>query len=95
MSGSLAFNSLAAAALALGGPAAAKPCSGSAGISLEELLPRVRTALALPGTDQVAIDHGGRCIGVQVRTQGTARLVELLLRGIEVPHEAASCASWK
>jgi hypothetical protein len=88
MSGSLAFASLAAAALALGGAAAAKPCSGSDGVSLEELLPRVRTALALPGTDQVAIDQGGRCIGVQVRTPGTARLVKLLLRGIDVPREA-------
>lgn len=84
MSGSLALTSLAAV-LALGGSTAAKPCSGSAGVSLEELLPRVRSALALPGTDQVAIDPAGRCIGVQVRTRGTARLVKLLLRGIDVP----------
>ena len=85
MSGSLFLTSLAAAVLALDGAAAAKPCSGSVGVPLEELLPRVRTALALPGTDQVAIDQTGRCIGVQVRTRGTARLVKLLLRGVEVP----------
>lgn len=88
MSGSLALTSLAAAALAIGGATAAKPCSGTANLPLQELLPRVRTALALPGTDQVAIDPARRCIGVQVRTAGTARLVKLLLCGVEVPREA-------
>ena len=79
----------AAIALALTAPAFAKPCSGEAGgPALEELLPRVRTALDLPGTDQVAMDPTRRCIGVQVRTHGTARLVKLLLRGLEVPREA-------
>jgi hypothetical protein len=78
----------AAIALALTVSASAKPCSGRAGApALEELLPRVRTALDLPGTDQVAIDPARRCIGVQVRTQGTARLVKLLLRGLEVPRD--------
>jgi hypothetical protein len=89
MSGSLALTSLAAAVLALGPSTAAKPCSTPmGGPALEELLPRARTALALPGTDRVAIDPAMGCIGVQVRTQGTARLVKLLLRGMEVPREA-------
>jgi hypothetical protein len=88
---SLALSSAAAAtlALALSTPAAAKPCSGRIGApALEELLPRVSTALDLPGTDQVAIEPARRCIAVQVRTQGTARLVRLLLRGLQVPREA-------
>jgi hypothetical protein len=56
--------------------------------ALEELLPRVRIALDLAGTEQVGLDPAGRCIGVQVRTRGTARLVKLLLRGMDVPREA-------
>jgi hypothetical protein len=87
----LALPSAATAALALTLTAAtaAKPCSGEAGgPALEELLPRVRVALGLAGTEQVAIDPTRRCIGVQVRTTGTARLVKLLLRGLEVPREA-------
>lgn len=69
--------------------AAAKPCSGTASVQeLEELLPRASVALDLAGTDQVAIDSTGHCIGVQVRTYGTARLVKLILRGVEVPRQA-------
>jgi hypothetical protein len=84
----LALPSAAAAALALTTAASAKPCTGAAGApALEEMLPRVRVALALPGTDQVALDPTRGCIGVQVRTHGTARLVKLLLRGLEVPRE--------
>jgi hypothetical protein len=56
--------------------------------ALEALLPRASVALALAGTDQVAIDPTRHCIGVQVRTSGTARLVKLILRGVEVPREA-------
>lgn len=66
----------------------AKPCSGRAVPGLEEMLPRARAALDIPGTDQVALDSTGRCIGIQVRTRGTARLVKLLLRGVEIPREA-------
>ena len=67
----------------------AKPCDGLTALpALEELLPRARAALDIPGTDQVALDPAGRCIGIQVRTQGTARLVKLLLRGVKVPREA-------
>ena len=87
---SLVFPSAAVAALALAVTAApfAKPCSGETGTALEELLPRVRVALDLAGTDEVALDPSRRCIGVQVRSRGTARLVKLLLRGVDVPLEA-------
>jgi hypothetical protein len=86
---SLVLPSAAVAALALAVTAApSKPCSGEAGTALEELLPRVRVALDLAGTDEVALDPSRRCIGVQVRSRGTARLVKLLLRGVDVPLEA-------
>jgi hypothetical protein len=89
MSRSLALASAAIASLALTTPAHAKPCSGAASVQeLEELLPRASVALALAGTDEVAIDPNRHCIGVQVRTYGTARLVKLILRGMEVPREA-------
>lgn len=91
MTRSLALTSAAAAslALALTTAAVAKPCSGSATVQeLEDLLPRASVALALAGTDAVAIDPNGHCIGVQVRTYGTARLVKLILRSMEVPREA-------
>lgn len=79
----------AALALAATVPSSVKPCSGQAGTPmLEEMLPRARVALELPGTDQVGIDPASRCIAVQVRTPGTARLVKLLLRGLDVPREA-------
>jgi hypothetical protein len=69
--------------------AAAKPCSGTASVQeLEQLLPRASVALGLAGTELVAIDSSGHCIGVQVRTYGTARLVKLILRGVEVPRQA-------
>jgi hypothetical protein len=68
--------------------ALAKPCAGRTAVpALEEMLPRARVALDLPGTDQVAVDGASRCIGIQVRTKGTARLVKLTLRGVDVPRE--------
>ena len=88
---SLAVASAAAAALALTvtAPSDTKPCSGQTGMpALEDMLPRVSAALDLPGTDQVGIDPSSRCIAVQVRTSGTARLVKLLLRGLDVPRDA-------
>jgi hypothetical protein len=86
---SLALLSAAAASLALTTGAHAKPCSGAASAQeLEELLPRATVALGLAGTDEVAIDPTRRCIGVQVRTSGTARLVKLILRSMEVPRGA-------
>ncbi len=84
----IALASVALAALSLPAAASTKPCDGSSGASLEQLLPLARTALYLPGTESVAIDEANRCIGIQVRSRGTARLVKLLLRGVEVPRAA-------
>jgi hypothetical protein len=91
MSRSLPLASAAIASLALTSttPAHAKPCSGAASVQeLEELLPRASVALALAGTDEVAIDPNRHCIGIQVRTYGTARLVKLILRSLDVPRSA-------
>ena len=91
MLGSFALSSIAVSAFALTSALAplAKPCDGLTAVpALEEMLPRARAALDIPGTDQVALDPAGRCIGIQVRTQGTARLVKLLLRGVKIPREA-------
>ncbi|MBA3317574.1 MAG: hypothetical protein H0T50_05720 [Gemmatimonadales bacterium] len=88
---SLALSLLAISTFALtsGADGSAKPCNGRiAAPALEEMLPRARAALGLPGTTQVALDPTGRCIGIHVQTRGTARLVKLLLRGVEVPREA-------
>jgi hypothetical protein len=88
---SLTLSSAALAVLALTQTVGAtvKPCSVRTSTpALEELLPRVRTALGIAGTDQVALDPAAGCIGVQVRTRGTARLVKLLLRGLDVPVQA-------
>lgn len=89
---SLAFPTMAASICVLGTPldARAKPCTGRTAVpALEEMLPRARVALDLPGTDQVAVDGASRCIGIQVRSKGTARLVKLVLRGVDVPREDA------
>ena len=88
---SLALPSIALSAFVLtsGLDALAKPCHGLTAVpALEEMLPRARAALDIPGTDQVAVDPASRCISIQVRTRGTARLVKLLLRGVEIPREA-------
>ena len=88
MSRSLALLS-AAASLTLTAPAYAKPCSGAASVQeLEDMLPRASVALALAGTDEVSIDSSRRCIGVQVRSRGTARLVKLIFRSMDVPRDA-------
>lgn len=80
---------LYAVALASSESGVAKPCDGSVAVpGLEGMLPLARVALRIPGTDQVAVDATGRCIGIQVRTHGTARLVKLLLRGVNIPREA-------
>jgi hypothetical protein len=69
--------------------AVAKPCDGLvASPALEQMLPLARTALDLPGTAQVALDPARRCIGIEVRSPGTARLVKLILRGVAVPRSA-------
>jgi hypothetical protein len=88
---SFALTSAAVASLALTltTPVHAKPCSGAASVQeLEALLPRASVALGLAGTDEVAIDPNRHCIGIQVRTYGTARLVKLILRSMEFPREA-------
>jgi hypothetical protein len=88
---SLAVWSVAVVAFAItgGSDALLKPCfGGTAAPVLEEMLSRARAALDIAGTEQVALDPTGRCIGIQVRTPGTARLVQLLLRGVEIPREA-------
>jgi hypothetical protein len=88
----LAFPTIAASlvVLATAPDALAKPCTGRTAVpALEEMLPRARVALDLPGTDQVAVDGASRCIGIQVRSRGTARLVKLVLRGMNVPREDA------
>ena len=85
-----ALSSIAVSTLALTATvdAFAKPCGGLTALpALEEMLPRARVALDLPGTEQVALDSERRCIGIQVRTPGTARLVKLLLRGVQIPRE--------
>ena len=87
-----ALASIAVAGLALTAGldgATVKPCDGLTAVAaLEEMLPRARAALDIPGTDQVSLDAGRRCIGIQVRTTGTARLVKLLLRAVEIPRGA-------
>jgi hypothetical protein len=91
MLSSFALSSVAVSAFALTSAldTLAKPCSGLTSVpALEEMLPRARAALDIPGTEQVSLDPAGRCIGIQVRTPGTARLVKLLLRGVEIPREA-------
>ena len=72
-----------AAALALG--ATAKPCTAPLGVSAETLLAQAEVARKLAGTEAVALDASRGCIEIAVRTPGTARLVELLLRGMKVP----------
>jgi hypothetical protein len=85
----LSSSALSAFILTSGLDTLGKPCDGLTAVpALEEMLPRARAALDIPGTEQVALDPARRCIGIQVRTQGTARLVKLLLRGVKIPREA-------
>ena len=76
--------------LAAGAPLAstAKPCATTAGVSQETLLAQAEIARGLAGTDAVALDAAQSCITISVRTEGTARLVGLLLRGVKVPADA-------
>jgi hypothetical protein len=57
-------------------------------MSTDELLSRARPALELAGTEQVSAGTQPGCITIAVRSAGTARLVELVLRGVKVPAEA-------
>ncbi|HEU4955451.1 MAG TPA: hypothetical protein VFT28_12785 [Gemmatimonadales bacterium] len=63
-------------------------CNGS-GLSTDELLPRARVALELAGTEQVGPGSAPGCVAITVKSFGTARLVWLVLRGVDVPPEAA------
>ena len=63
-------------------------CNGS-GVSTDESLPRARVALDLAGTQQVGPGSAPGCVAITVRSFGTARLVWLVLRGVNVPAEAA------
>jgi hypothetical protein len=86
---SLALSSIAIVALAALDHSAAKPCDGLTPVpALEQMLPQARVALRIPGTEQVELDPATRCIGIQVRSEGTARLVQLLLRGVKVPESS-------
>lgn len=66
----------------------AKPCTPPVGVSAEDLLARAAIARKLAGTESVALDASRSCIDIAVRTTGTARLLELVLRGMAVPTEA-------
>jgi hypothetical protein len=55
---------------------------------LARYLPRARLAMSLPGTESVAVDHERRCLTVNVRSVGSGRLAELVLRGVAVPRRA-------
>jgi hypothetical protein len=64
-------------------------CQGK--YSLEELqqfYERARLGMWLPSTRAVQLNEGRRCIVVTVDDIGTARLMELLLRGVAVPRRA-------
>ncbi|HEX2219855.1 MAG TPA: hypothetical protein VHG35_13705 [Gemmatimonadales bacterium] len=88
---SLALPSAAAATLAAAPEAVVEPCDGRTVVpALEQMLPRARVALDLAGTDEVTLDPADRCIDIQVRTSGTARLVKLVLRGVEVPRSTVN-----
>ena len=63
-------------------------CNGN-GLSTEELLPRARVALDLAGTEQVGPGSAPGCVAITVKSFGTARLVWLVLRGVDVPPQAA------
>jgi hypothetical protein len=63
-------------------------CHGG-GLSTDELLPRARVALDLAGTEQVGPGSAPGCVAITVKSFGTARLVWLVLRGVDVPPETA------
>jgi hypothetical protein len=75
-------------AAALSSAPDAKPCAAPSGVSQESLLAQAQIARGLAGTEAVALDPSRSCITIAVRTPGTARLVQLLLRGVEVPADA-------
>jgi hypothetical protein len=64
-------------------------CRGKYSVQeLERFLPRARLGMSLPSTRAVQLNEPGRCITVTVDDIGTARLIELMLRGVAVPRRA-------
>jgi hypothetical protein len=55
---------------------------------LQQFYERARLGMWLPSTRAVQLNEGRRCIVVTVDDIGTARLMELLLRGVAVPRRA-------
>lgn len=77
---------LLAAALLV--PSTTKPCASSSRGIADTLLAKANVALGIAGTRRVAVDPSGSCLQIDVSTRGTARLVALLLRSLDVPHGA-------
>ena len=65
-----------------------KPCTSPSGYSADSLVSRASLALDLPGTRRVTVDPSGTCLQIEVQSPGTARLVKLILRALEVPRDA-------
>lgn len=78
---------LAALTTSLLAPSSLKCTGGS--VSTDDLLARARPVLGLAGTEQVGAAAQPGCLAISVRSAGTARLVELVLRGVQVPAESA------
>jgi len=66
-----------------------RQCHGRfAAEQLQQLLPRARLALWLPGTRAVTLDSERKCITITVDGIGSGRLAELVLRGVSVPRRS-------
>jgi hypothetical protein len=79
---------LALSSVALAATLASKPCSDSS-LRLDDAdLAHAAVAKGLAGTQRVALDASGTCIDVEVNSYGTARLVALILRSLDVPYQA-------
>lgn len=78
----------AALAAALVLQSESKPCSSQSGYSADSLVSRANLALDLPGTRRVTVDPSRSCLQIEVQSHGTARLVKLILRAMEVPRDA-------
>ncbi|MBA3258745.1 MAG: hypothetical protein H0T68_04680 [Gemmatimonadales bacterium] len=69
-------------------PSTAKPCAPSSGSLSDTVRAKANVALGIAGTRRVAVDPSGSCLQIEVSTRGTARLVALLLRSLDVPRGA-------
>jgi hypothetical protein len=79
---------LALSSLAFAATLASKPCSDLSVPLDETTLANAAVAKGLAGTQRVAVDATGTCIDVEVNSYGTARLVMLIMRSLDVPYEA-------